>query len=224
MSIRMLTWAFDLEIRPASVKFVLIALADAADDANICWPSVAAICRKTSLERKTVMSAIHTLEERGYLRDSGARKGATGQVKVYEIGHAKESENGTVSKSAESGIVTTKECRFSPVTVPFFPTNSAENGIRNPKEPKGTKSTRSRATSLPADFKVSDRVKAWALSKGHTQLEAHLEGFIGKCKAKGYTYVDWDEAFMDAIRKDWAGLRNKRTPPGQQRNPFAGAV
>ena len=46
--------------------------------------------------------------------------------------------------------------------------------------------------------------------KGYDRLDEHLESFVSKAKAKGYTYADWDEGFMGAVRADWAGLRNGR--------------
>lgn len=63
-------------------------------------------------------------------------------------------------------------------------------------------------TPLPVDFSISDRVKAWAASKSYENLESHFEAFVSKAKAKGYTYADWDEGFMGAVRADWAGLRS----------------
>lgn len=62
---------------------------------------------------------------------------------------------------------------------------------------------------LPEGFGISDRVRKWAAQKGHSNLETHLESFLGKVKAKGYRYVDWDEAFMTAIRDDWAKLQGR---------------
>lgn len=77
---------------------------------------------------------------------------------------------------------------------------------------EGEKPARKRAsptlkTKLPEDFAVSERVKVWAADKGHSRLAQHLESFRSKCIAKGYAYVDWDEAFMGAIRDDWAKLK-----------------
>lgn len=71
------------------------------------------------------------------------------------------------------------------------------------------KRTRKRVSStpLPENFSVSDRVKAWAAQKGFDRLDEHCESFRRKCEAKGYTYADWDSAFMEAIREDWAKLR-----------------
>lgn len=75
------------------------------------------------------------------------------------------------------------------------------------------KPPRSRKTPLPENFAVSDRVKAWAKEKGFGRLDEHLDAFLRKVKANGYTYIDWDAAFMEAIREDWAKLRG-RAPNG----------
>ena len=61
-------------------------------------------------------------------------------------------------------------------------------------------------TTLPDGFGISERVRAWAEEKGHGQLEARLENFKGAALAKAYAYADWDAAFMNAIRDNWAKL------------------
>lgn len=79
--------------------------------------------------------------------------------------------------------------------------------------PKAAKPARPRKTPLPDDFGISERVAQWAAEKGYGDLDQHLESFIGKARAKGYTYADWDEAFMNAIRDNWAkvGLQLRAT-------------
>jgi len=72
-----------------------------------------------------------------------------------------------------------------------------------PPAPPSAKSKKVK-TALPADFSISDRVREWADEKGFASLQAHFENFVGACRAKGYTYVDWDEGFMGAIRNNWA--------------------
>jgi hypothetical protein len=95
----------------------------------------------------------------------------------------------------------------------------------NRQEPSGsTRARKSKAasrTSLPADFAISDQVKAWAASKGYSQLDEHLEAFRLKAEAKGYVYSNWDAAFKTAIREDWAGLRQDGTDasPARASNP-----
>lgn len=79
-------------------------------------------------------------------------------------------------------------------------------------------------TTLPADFGISDRVKDWAGKKGYADIDAHLEYFKGKALAKGYTYADWDEGFMGAIREDWAKLRVPASSKSELSDPFRGAI
>ena len=71
------------------------------------------------------------------------------------------------------------------------------------------KGVRKLATPLPQDFKISERVKSWAEAKGLVDLDPDLEFFVGRMRANGKTYIDWDEAFMNCVREDWAGLRKK---------------
>jgi hypothetical protein len=62
------------------------------------------------------------------------------------------------------------------------------------------------STALPKGFAISDGVREWAAKHSYGQLGTHLEVFVRKARAHGYCYVDWDEAFMNAIAEDWAGL------------------
>jgi hypothetical protein len=74
--------------------------------------------------------------------------------------------------------------------------------------------TRKRAkpseTPIAEDFGISEAVQKWADAKGHKRLPEHLEAFKAKCKAKGYTYADWDSAFQEAVRGDWARLSEQK--------------
>lgn len=77
-----------------------------------------------------------------------------------------------------------------------------------PPKPKKQKAVE---TPLPADFAVSERVRGWAAERGFDRLDEHLESFRLKATAKAYTYVSWDDAFMVAIRDDWAKVRSRPT-------------
>lgn len=83
-----------------------------------------------------------------------------------------------------------------------------------------------RKAPMPDNFGISEPVKAWAAGKGFADLEQHLESFKDKCQANGYTYADWDAAFMNAIRDDWAKLRMGSTggkSAGAQKPAWEGA-
>jgi hypothetical protein len=92
---------------------------------------------------------------------------------------------------------------------------------RTVKEPKeNRKGTKNILTPLPEGFGLSDRVVIWAKEKGHHKLEQHLEYFTGYAKAKGAKYADWDQAFMNAIRDNWARI-GETGPPHQHKKSRA---
>lgn len=136
MSIQAVAWAFRQNIRPAALKFVLVALADCAnekEDMNL-WPSIAHICDVTCLDVKTVKRYLVELKRLHLLVDTGERKGPTNQIKVYRLEFQKGSENGPL-----------KEARISRETGPKTdPLNRPKNGPRNShsrtlREPAGRK-------------------------------------------------------------------------------------
>jgi hypothetical protein len=84
------------------------------------------------------------------------------------------------------------------------------------KEKEKYKYIRAKRVSLPEGFAISDQIRAWALAKGFTRLEERLTHFVGYARANGKTYADWQQAFQNAIRDDWAKLNghgNGTQPP-----------
>lgn len=100
------------------------------------------------------------------------------------------------------------------------------NGSCNPPIPTPTLSlaldkskAKARKTLMPADFAVSARVAAWGKEKGFDRLAEHLDAFRRKCAMNGYTYANWDDAFMEAVREDWAKLRGGGRGPAPAASP-----
>lgn len=93
-----------------------------------------------------------------------------------------------------------------------------EEQIRTEKRVSPAQARRARTikTPIPADLSITPELQAWADERGYREpLAAHLESFVGKATAKGYAYADWQAALRNAIRDDWAGLRNIPTPRKQ---------
>ena len=67
-----------------------------------------------------------------------------------------------------------------------------------------------RETTIPKDFSISDRVILWAKNNSHTNLQKHFDNFVLSAQSKGYKYIDWDAAFMKAIRDNWASVPVER--------------
>lgn len=86
MSTEAVAWAFKQPIRSASMKFVLIALAECAHyKTGLIYPSLAHLGEIAPLDRKTIIAQIELLQAHGYLIDTGERTGKTKQIKVYRL-------------------------------------------------------------------------------------------------------------------------------------------
>lgn len=85
MSIHAISWALTQDMARSSEKFILVCLANYADESGVCYPSIARLCRDTSQDRKTVINNLKSLCEGGLLRDTQRRVGPTAGVPVYQI-------------------------------------------------------------------------------------------------------------------------------------------
>jgi hypothetical protein len=85
MSIEAMSWVLKLDISRSSEKFIMVCLANYADERGVCFPSTATLARDTSQDRKTILANLKRLCESGLLRDTGHRVGATKSVIVYQL-------------------------------------------------------------------------------------------------------------------------------------------
>ena len=148
LSINAINWAFGVTDLRSSAKFLLVALAQHANDQWECWPSCAALQEATNQDRKTVLANLKLLLEASYLSDTGVRKGSTKSVTVYRLHaeavpkteHLSSTENGTCPKNeavpnfpVSSPNFPDKVSQISREAVPNFPVSSPKNGTRNSK-------------------------------------------------------------------------------------------
>ena len=61
-----MNWAWRQVLTP-TLKLVLMALADAADDQGICWPSVSTLAKKCTVSKRTVQRSLRVLIGSGLL-------------------------------------------------------------------------------------------------------------------------------------------------------------
>ena len=85
MSIQAMNYVRALQVGRSSEKFILMCFANYADEQGIAYPSQKRLCEDAEMDRKTVIVGIASLERAGYLKDTGRRTGATGQVVIYQI-------------------------------------------------------------------------------------------------------------------------------------------
>jgi DNA-binding transcriptional MocR family regulator len=83
MSVRVSTWAWKQPIG-GSVKLVLLALADQANDAGSCWPAQSTLAAKCGVSERTLQTHLAALQAAGYLaRERRHRSNGTRTSDLY---------------------------------------------------------------------------------------------------------------------------------------------
>lgn len=175
--------------------------------------SITQFMKIAGLSNRAVITACANLEHVGLISVTKDGKGN----KSYSLARSPYEKSSRVVASEESSRHEESSLPKPPQPVKKVHGGSEESSRSASEESSYTKdtltkdtiqkeSTRKVKTGIPAGFKISESVAQWASEKGFTHLQQHLESFIDKCQAKGYQYSDWDAAFRDAIRKNWAGI------------------
>lgn len=189
-------------------RLLAVALLNYADDDGYFMANEALIrgeCFPFDADSKSIRRGLQELSAIGYIALGTASDGQKiGRVVTFE-------EHQRIDKASPSKIKTktiTWENSASPPRV------LQESSPPEVEVGSGSRKGKGKAVPapLPENFSVSDRVLKWAAQKGLAGvIELHAEAFVSTCKAKGYTYVDWDEAFMNAVRKNWAKIEPPRS-------------
>jgi len=93
MSVKLMSMTFDADIpdtkvgennvSSSTIKFVLLAMADHAnDDGRSIYPAVGKLCKKTALADRTVQRAIDALESLGIVRATGTSEFGTTEYRI----------------------------------------------------------------------------------------------------------------------------------------------
>lgn len=183
-------------------RLLAIALLNYADDEGYFMANEALIrgeCFPFDEDSKSVRGGLQELSRIGYIALGESSDGQKiGRIPNF-LEHQR-IDKASPSKIKEKSV--TWDDSTNPPRILQEPSHTEKE-----VEGKGSRKGKVRETPLPENFAVSDRVLKWATQQGLAGvIELHFEAFVSTCRAKGYTYVDWDEAFMNAVRKNWAKI------------------
>lgn len=209
---------------PTAAKSVLISLADNANDHGECWPSIDTIAERTCMHRATVMRAIATLEQLGYLVADRSNGRHTRYVVTPNLGLFDSQK--PVAQRDVSQYATGRNVQRTSRTVRPDQSQRATKPVAerdtNRQEPSRTigATVRVRASRLPTDWQPSESVREWFASKfpGAAIDEAvdEFRDFWSARAGPAALKTDWDATFRNSVRKFPPKPRGAHQASGKQ--------
>lgn len=183
MSVQLMDLVWKTKLSPGP-KLVALALADHADEQGSCWPSIARIAARSGLNERTVFRHLRLLEKNGLVKKEH-RAGRSTRYTVTPPAPDKISTLDSKDSTTPVENVTQPVSDLSPRIINESP---SEQILAVPPLAVRLKPRSTQLRDLPADFKPSDAVRAWAAEKGYSSdyCRKNLDHFIGVAKAKGY--------------------------------------
>ena len=147
MSILAMTWAWGLMDLDQSQTLVLLALADAANDDGVCWPSQAEIGRKARLKDRAVRNQIRSLEAMGLVSVSSRSTSQGRKTNVYRLNVGCDFSLQSKQPARNAGWV--KGSDSQPVDNPTFRCNQSNRHEMQVGDPTGTVMPVATGTVMP---------------------------------------------------------------------------
>lgn len=146
MSLLFSTAVWSADISDPTSKFILLRLADHANDAGECWPSVASICKSTGLCERSVQGKLRALEKSGIIKITRGVNRSTYFLSMEALKSTPQDLHPAESAPRRICHPTPQDLRPTPQTVLPYPANLAapykepsRNRQRTVKEPSGVK-------------------------------------------------------------------------------------
>ena len=224
-------WAWQQQTGSSSRKAVLVSMADRAGEDHTCYPSLKRLELDTELNRKTLVKVIGELEELGFIRWTGARRG--NGVKVYQLVGVNGREeiavtstkNGTSTNfsrtSTKNGTATSTKNgtenrhmnRLEPSDIYHdnahenFQSQSDDQTIESDSLPPAKSSRQSKASKTPPQGFAPTDVQLKRGSAHGIDVQHEFSQFLAWASANGRAYQDWTSGFSY-----WLGNAISRKP------------
>lgn len=213
MSYLYTTIAWQAPLRTAA-KFVLVSLADQANDEGFCWPSVSRLCARVALSERAVQGALNELVELGYL----VRHLRPSRSTYYQLLDPAASAPSTATDPAASAPSTPQHLRVdpaasAPITIKELSVESSRGPVFSAK-PKKARTRKGEVTLsdwaksvgqdqelIPADHPARKFAAAAGIPDGWVALA--WKAFSEQHLTSGKRYRDWGAAFANAVRGNW---------------------
>lgn len=209
MSIKIMSAVWDGGPKGPTKRFVLVALADNANDDGECWPSIASISRKTGLCERVVRSTIRQLEAEGWMSTelSAGKKGCN----KYRLTPAPHAPGITCPPAYDAPTPGT--------TCPPTPAPHAPEPSITTKEPSEKKPAPEARAILEALGAVVSRETAEAFIAHRKAKRSALSAYAASLIAKKLTaHPDPDSVLLASIENGWTGVFPEKSQAKGEKN------
>lgn len=211
MSNRIMALCWQLSGMSGTEKAVLIALADRADDAGMCWPSIATLAQMTCFTDRAVQKCIHSLLEKGLISVQVSPGGKSNKYAINPEPRSPSAEklanaNGE-RNSPLDGEPRSPRTKFTPNHVHRNGEPRSPNG--EPRSPKPSRTIREPSTKSIAPPEGVDQ-KLWAdflvirKAKKAPVTDTAIAGIRREAEKAG---VDFGTAIATCCERGWAGYK-----------------
>ena len=103
MSVKLMSIAWEADLK-STKKLVLLALADAASDEGVCWPSWETIMRKAGISKGALSNALKGLEALGLIKRFSRKRenGSTASNGYIVLENITENDIRSISENRQS--------------------------------------------------------------------------------------------------------------------------
>ncbi|WP_052702655.1 helix-turn-helix domain-containing protein [Pseudoalteromonas piscicida] len=201
-------WAWKQEVKPATLKLLLLSIADRADEYHCCFPSIMRLAKDTGLNEKTVNSNLRKLESLGIISDTGKRVGERGRTKVYrlngveKVGKSNSTDFGGINESPPLESPAHEASRGEDFNTP-------ENGSID--QNKGFKTTENGSSNPTENGALNSKNGSFNPTENglHNQsLEPTKEPIKNKTK-KSLDFSCWPQMPDEQVLSDWLAMRKR---------------
>lgn len=169
---------WDLQTESLTQKLLLLALADNANDAGVCWPSVPTICRKCQCSERTVQSHIKRMEELNWVSIQERK----GHSSVYRLSIPTPAKSAPPQTAHPRSVCTVPPANGAP---PPPQTAHPEPSVEPSTEPSVQK------TGVPTMEQVKERAKFLGLPEHEAEQFWHHFNSPGWIDKNGHTIKNW---------------------------------
>ena len=227
MSLDATRWAWQQIIKPASVKIVLLSLADRAGESHECYPSTIRLEKDTGLYRETIFEAIKSLEKIGLIsvkRELG--KGNKFTLIGVENRHSTSSEMPTSRQIPTSSKKPTPTSRHLPTTQSvnadtYQSVNADTNLSIEPINNLSIEPTNSKKQKKSQFFEgvkkqiVDDYLAVRKSKKAPPVSQTVFDGLLREATKAGCTL---EQALTTCIERNWVGFNASWVEPARRQN------